>query len=218
MLRQLKGPADSNSSQRMSLTAPRNDTPSPRSGSLIIYAARFQPLHNGHVRDLEMVHNRLVDGMSLIIGVVTAAGETAEGPGIATTADEHFEASRNPWPSVVCCRAAARVASVLEQDRPKIPVIATLLPRPSRSWRVITTMLPGDRTWVIPEREEEHDERKAAFFVGQGDRLLRIPSPRIASGHEIRAAITAGSPRSADHLPLSVADLYLQSLHSRSLR
>jgi hypothetical protein len=171
-----------------------------------IYAARFQPLHNGHVRDLTETLTMLCEGAILVIGVVTSA--TLSPASTDATGDENFDDERNPWSPVLACIAAARIAASLHARHPSVSIAPTLLPRPSRAWPAIVRMFPGPRTWVVPQRGERHDERKAHFFSQQGDAVVRINSPRGVDGFSIRTALARGDRDASRNIPDEVVDIY----------
>jgi hypothetical protein len=156
------------------------------------------------------VLEQMEPGGTLLVGVVanTPSGATAPPGPLAATADEHFAPDRNPWSLPLRCQAAARVSQELSASRRDVGVVSTILPRPSTSWALICAWFPGHRTWAVPERGEEHDAAKAAFFAKSGDSLLRIPGERSVSGREIRDLYARQDPRASTLVPPCVVNLY----------
>lgn len=177
---------------------------------VVIYAARFQPLHLGHMADLEAAASDLAPEETLVIAVVTGRqshSQRADGPGerLAEAGADNFAADRNPWTTAQRLLAASIVAAELRAKHSDKGVTSCLIPRPSLGWQWITDWFPGQRTWVLPSRGERFDEEKALYYSSRGDSVKRVLTSRTYSGWTIRSAFAAGdAARAFSQLPPSV--------------
>lgn len=170
---------------------------------VLVFSGRFQPFHEGHA---EVVEACLERGERLAIAVVVAMPFPKDRADPFDRASaEHFARDRNLW----CPLEVLRMVDTLIAARWPDRATSFLLPRPSRglAWGAVECMLPGHRVWVVPERGEEWDEKKAAFFASMGDEVLRIPLARRASGRSIRRAVAVGADLGTVGVPVEIRAL-----------
>lgn len=153
---------------------------------LTILPGRHQPPHLDHLRILRASLER-VDG-PLLVGLIVDV--PARGP-----AESDFEADAREHNSPERCpfsfeeRADMLESALTPRERRRVLVVP--LPRPEAAWERVLEMLPGKRTWIVPDVGEEFDEAKAKFFRGKGDRVLRVRVIPRVSGWDVRKAIAA---------------------------
>lgn len=149
-----------------------------------IYLGRFQPFHADH---LNIVQQFIIKHPTSHL-VLAAVRGVPESELIAdeyqALSSEHFRPERNPFGAVTTLRMLDAVARARLDGH----AVVTLIPRPSRgrTWQVICSLLPGPRTWIVPDRGEPWDNTKAQFFAGMGDAVLRMTLRRSISGRTIR--------------------------------
>ena len=96
------------------------------------------------------------------------------------------------------------IREVMREEGLDGQVVLTAIPRPELYWEIISTMLPGIRTWVLPKQLDAFDHGKKRFFESHGDRVALIRSSRIISGTAVREALRSGDKRLANSVPKSV--------------
>lgn len=158
----------------------------------LIYCGRFQPFHNGHLTTLRSAAT--LDGR-LVVGVVFSALSPEHTPSDEFTAmgDARLSASLNPF-SVIdrLTMISATVRSHHLADRTTVMP----MPRPDVYWELVTAMLPGPRTWILPIGDDPFNQVKERFFVGRGDRVVRVQGDPTVCGTQVRKAL-AEDPRVA---------------------
>lgn len=171
-----------------------------------VYCGRFQPLHNHHCEIIETFLKSHVSG-NLILAIIS--GDSIENP--ETLADQNFERERNPFPRWTTLKSVSAFCALHPQSH---RLASTILPRPSipGNRKVIDTMLPTPRIWVVPVRNEEWDSKKVEVFKSMGDSVFEIPCDRHESGYELRKRMqSSGISGLKGHIPDAVFNVLLEN-------
>jgi nicotinamide-nucleotide adenylyltransferase len=158
-----------------------------------VYPGRFQPFHKGH---LEVIKQALIEVPGIIfVGIVvhTLHDNIITNDSFELEARKNNSPARNPFsPSERIKMIRACLLDELHTEASR--VIPILLPRPEANWAVVKSMFPEQRTWIIPQSNEEFDEMKVHFFDSKGDKVYRIYNQGAANIHGclIRDAIING--------------------------
>lgn len=172
-----------------------------------IFAGRFQPFHNGHLEIVEKAISNLSNDDFLVIGIVTAfKGLAVIDNSFADNAIEHHLVERNPWFPLVPLKAVTHLSKVLNKSN---QIIITVLPSPDSSWQEISNWFPKNRKWIIPEADEDFDEKKADFYRRQGETVIRYKECSNVSGRELRDYFFKGDYENfKKYIPAQIADIY----------
>lgn len=169
---------------------------------LTILPGRHQPPHLDHLRILRAALAR-VDGV-LLVGMIVDV--PARGP-----ADSAFEAEARAQNAPERCpfsfeeRADMLESALTPREWRRVLVLP--LPRPEAAWDRVLEMLPGERTWVVPDVGEAFDDAKSEFFRAKGDRVMRVRIVPRVNGWDVRKAIaTRDSRRIVRMVPGAIAN------------
>lgn len=170
-----------------------------------ILPGRHQPPHNDHLALIRAALAQVPPDSSLAVGLVfarPAAGRPLDP--FDAEAREHHDPARCPFSVLerMAMLEAALDAELRYADRRRVRVIP--LPRPEADWALVEAMLPGPRTWIVPEVGEDFDDAKAAFFRARGDRVVRVRVRTTTDGRTVRALLD-DPERLARHVPAAVA-------------
>jgi nicotinamide mononucleotide adenylyltransferase len=170
----------------------------PEKDVLHVFPGRHQPPHRDHLAILRLVLGRLP---SFVLGLIVDV------PGAPRRTAFEREARRQNLPArcpfSFLERAAMIEAALTAGERRRIRILA--LPRPEAAWPLVEAMLPGPRTWIVPDAGEAFDDAKARFFRSKGDRVLRLPFRPTTDGRVVRSLLH--SPRELRrHVPPAVAE------------
>ena len=168
-----------------------------------VLPGRHQPPHNDHLALIRAALSVVPE--PLLIGIVfqrTPQGEPADG----FEAEARAQHAPERCPFTVAQRIELLEAALDEtlpgHARGRVRVIP--LPRPEAEWPLVQALLPGARTWIVPDVGEEFDDAKASFFRARGDEVLRVALRPTTDGRVVRSLL--GDPeRLARHVPAAVA-------------
>jgi hypothetical protein len=159
-------------------------------GATYVYEARFQPIHKGHVAYV----GELVARCDRLI-VVVVANETSEAgrspmPAFSRLIDKDHSTERNPWPLWLRHRLVAETLRTCFPDR-DITVLAGH--RIDLDWALYDALLPPDRVFAVPLRDDA-DDAKAAAWTSLGQRVarFRVDHLPVVSGTSVRERMLAG--------------------------
>ena len=151
----------------------------------VIWEGRFQPVHLGHVA---LVRRLLTCGDHVWIWVV--ANERSEEvvddvrqlpvPEFTQTVDPHHVSSKNPLPFWLRYRL---VVETLQDEIGDQRVTVCGGRRLDLAWDLYAKILPPDRVFVTPTRDEFEDA-KAAAWTALGERCVRLDTsdlPKISA-------------------------------------
>ena len=175
-----------------------------REAGYTILPGRFQPPHNDHVALVREVATTVPP--PLYLGLIVHAPDLAADPdahmGLDSEARQHNQPERNPF---TFAERHAMWQYILARELADVPApIILALPRPESAWSWITSVFPGQRTWIVPDCGEAFDDMKARFLSCKGDRVARVAQRPTTDGRQVRALL--GDPaRLATHVPPSVA-------------
>lgn len=174
-----------------------------------IFAGRFQPFHNGHMQVFQQICEKLTPTDTLALAVVAPfESEDIRDMDFLKASKEHHLPSRNPWDVTVSLSAVTQIARASHYNG---QIITTLLPRPEYGWKTIVSWFPQKRIWVIPQAEEDFDDKKSAYFTKMGDKTIRFQDTTNISGRELREYYKKGQfEEFASKIPNGLADIYLQ--------
>lgn len=175
-----------------------------------IFNGRFQPFHKGHLSVLEQVVADLKHDDILVVGIVSPFqnGEMSsiENTDYSKLVLEQLLPERNPWLPIVPMRA---VSEILAGMNIKNRYLTTFMPSPSSNFSQIKKWFPSNRVWIIPNAGEEFDEKKAAFYLSQGEQVLRYEEKTGISGWDLRKHFLASDYNSFSRaVPKQVVDIY----------
>src|SRR4051812_5643444 len=168
-----------------------------------VLPGRHQPPHNDH---LALIRAALeVVPESLLVGIVFQRAPLDEAAD-AFEAEARAQHAPERCPFTVIQRIELLEAALDETlpspARGRVRVIP--LPRPEAEWPLVEALLPGVRTWIVPDVGETFDDAKASFFRARGDGVLRIALRPTTDGRVVRSLL--GDPeRLARHVPAAVA-------------
>lgn len=169
-----------------------------------VLPGRHQPPHNDH---LALIRSALdaVPGR-LLIGLVFQRPPQGE-PADAFEAEARTQNSLERCPFTVVERLELMELALDEVLPPALRARVRVLPlpRPEAEWPLVEALLPGPRTWIIPDLGEAFDEAKASFFRARGDAVLRVPFRPTTDGRTVRALLD-DSTQLARHVPAAVAE------------
>jgi nicotinamide mononucleotide adenylyltransferase len=168
-----------------------------------VLPGRHQPPHNDHLA-LIRVALAAVPG-PLLVGIVFQRPPHGE-PADAFEAEARAQHAPERCPFTVLQRIELLEAAFDEalpgRARDRVRVIP--LPRPEAEWPLVQALLPGARTWIVPDVGEAFDDAKASFFRARGDEVLRLALRPTTDGRVVRSLL--GDPeRLARHVPAAVA-------------
>ena len=162
----------------------------------VIWEGRYQPIHRGHVAYVR----RLLRSAERVWIVVVANEVSSEPdelplklpvPKFTAIVDPHHSPDKNPLPFWL------RLLLVQETIRSELgadaPVVVWGGRRMDLAWSLYRKILPPDRVFVTPERDDFEDAKAEAWKL-LGERVERVDVsdlPRI-SGTQIRQRVTAG--------------------------
>lgn len=177
--------------------------PAETSERYFIFAGRLQPPHNGHI---DVVRFALLECMTpLYIGlIVSAASAEGERGPHADIADRHNQPTKNPFSfhqRRLMLDQTLR-ESGLHPGTDRLGILA--LPRPSLAWAWTEAMLPGHRTWIVPDCGDHFDDEKAAFYREMGDEVVRPSFEPTIRGTRVRELIRRRDERVESFLPKPV--------------
>lgn len=174
---------------------------------MYIFAGRFQPFHNGHLEVLRQLCEIVGPEDTLILAVVAPFhSQDIKDKAFLDASKEHHKPERNPWDVSVVLEAVSHVA--LDEGNGK-RILTTLLPRPEYGWETIVKWFPSERIWVIPLAHEDFDEKKVAFFIKMGDKVIRFSDETKISGQELRKHYeNQRYDEFASQVPKGVANIY----------
>jgi nicotinamide mononucleotide adenylyltransferase len=163
-----------------------------RSVGYVIFAARFQPLHNGHVAALleYKALGKLNDALVLAVVSSSPAVGTPDRDFVAA-ASEDFSVDRNPWSVSQRLRAVTAVNETYLGGT----AVVTAIPRPDLGWPIIELWFPSPRTWIIRRAgiNDSFDDAKERFRAARGDEVLRVRDRTGISGREARELFARGA-------------------------
>ncbi|WP_431783450.1 hypothetical protein [Streptomyces chumphonensis] len=158
----------------------------------LVWEGRFQPIHRGH---LAYVGELLERGEKLTLVVVaneTSTHTTTPVPEFSQVVDGHHAAERNPWPlwqRHAMVRAAVR--AVFPDRAEDVTVLAGH--RLDLDWPLYQQLLPPDRVFAVPLRDDFEDA-KAAAWTRLGERVVRLDVSHLpsVSGTLVRELMEGG--------------------------
>lgn len=161
----------------------------------VIWEGRYQPFHRGHLAYIERLLDHAEHVWVIVVANETAAelGESAETlpvPEFTAAVDPHHVPEKNPLPFWLRYRI---VCETLRAELPEAPVTAMGGRRLDLAWPLYVKLLPPERAFLTPLRDDFEDA-KAAAWRSLGEDVLRIDVddlPRI-SGTAVRAAFRGG--------------------------
>ena len=166
-----------------------------------IFPARFQPLHNDHLKILKQVVKEITE--YIFLGIIIRPPLIGE-PGTKFEMEARIQNSpeRNPF------TPTERMIMVRDCIREELPqnfnkVIPVFLPRPEANWDIIKTIFEGIRIWIVPDVGEEFDDMKVNFFRSKGDQVYRIKITPTTDGYSIRKSLK--SKTELDRIPVPSA-------------
>ena len=174
-----------------------------------IFSGRFQPFHNGHMQVFNQLCDQLSPTDTIVLGVVSPyKSSDIIDKDFLKASEEHHLPDRNPWDVLVPLAAITKVA---RSSAYSAQIITTLLPRPEYGWNIIKEWFPQKRIWVIPQANEDFDEKKKDFFESLGDKVLRIKDSTNVSGRELREYYKRGEYENfLSHVPEGLANIYFK--------
>lgn len=159
----------------------------------IVWEGRFQPIHVGHVAYVE----RLLEHADTCTVVVVANESSTSFPAssvpvpwFSQMVDTHHRQEKNPWP------LRQRVHLVKETlatafGREAVDVVAGH--RLDLDWALWDQLLPEDRIFVTPLRDEFEDAKARAWdALGQTVERLDVHDLPKVSATDVRARMTRG--------------------------
>lgn len=161
----------------------------------VIWEGRYQPFHRGHLSYIERLLDHADHVWVIVVANETAAElgrseDTLPVPEFTAAVDPHHVPDKNPLPFWLRYRI---VCETLGAELPGAPVTALGGRRLDLAWDLYAKILPPDRAFLTPLRDDFEDA-KAAAWNSLGEEVLRIDVddlPRI-SGTMVRAAFRRG--------------------------
>lgn len=175
---------------------------SSRKPDYVIYCGRYQPFHNGH---LQMLRAALrLSARQHVLGVIINSVSSASGKRATKHLKRGDLAQRPERNPLTIAERLLLIREVMHLEGLDAQVVLTAIPRPELYWEIVRAMMPGTRTWVLPQQLDEFDRGKKKFFESRGDRVALVHSSRLLSGTSIREALVSGDARVAKAVPKSV--------------
>ncbi|NVJ10637.1 adenylyltransferase/cytidyltransferase family protein [Myxococcus sp. AM001] len=139
----------------------------------VIWEGRFQPVHRGH---LAYMRRLLELGERLWLFVVANETSAEVGgplpvPEFTAVVDPHHRPEKNPLPFWM--RYQLLVESVQHEFGPEAPIIVSGGRRLDLAWDLYKKLLPPDRVFITPQRDEFEDA-KAEAWKKLGETCVRI--------------------------------------------
>ena len=173
---------------------------------LTILPGRHQPPHRDHLRILRAALAR-IEGPLLVGLIVDVPARGPAASAFEAEARQHNAPDRCPFSFAE--RADMLESALTPREWRRVRVFP--LPRPEAAWERVREMLPGERTWIVPDVGESFDDAKAEFFRAKGDRVLRVRIVPRVSGWEVRMAIARGDrARVARMVPGAIAERLIE--------
>jgi nicotinic acid mononucleotide adenylyltransferase len=160
-----------------------------------IWEGRFQPIHRGHVAFV----GRLLD-LAETVWVHVNVNETSDRarrsgaelpvPEFSALVDGHHAAEKNPMPFWLRYRM---VCETLRAELPPGRVVVWGGRRFDLDWARAREMMPPDRVFATPRRDDFEDA-KAAAWTALGERVVRISVDGlpVVSGTQVRDRLRTG--------------------------
>jgi hypothetical protein len=168
-----------------------------------VLPGRHQPPHNDHLALIRAALDVIRE--PLLVGVVFQRAPQGD-PADPFEAEARAQHAPGRCPFTVTQRIELLEAALDEtlpgHARGRVRAIA--LPRPEAEWPLVQALLPGARTWIVPDVGEPFDDAKAAFFRARGDGVLRVALRPTTDGRVVRSLLD-DPERLARHVPAAVA-------------
>lgn len=175
-----------------------------------IVSGRFQPFHGGHLAVARSACAAMPWDSTLVLAVVAPLKGLPDTPNeFASIAEEHHSPDRNPWSITTRLMALVRVVQALSVDYPETSVVASAIPRPDLGWETLVSWFPGERTWVVPDAQEDFDNAKVDYFLENGDAVVRFKDETNVDGRLIRSRFASDPEAASLLLPEVVRQTYL---------
>jgi hypothetical protein len=175
-----------------------------------ILSGRFQPFHWGHLAVARSACAAMPDDCTLILAVVAPLiGDKVTNNDFTLIAEEHHTAERNPWTLTTRLLALQEVAELLYREYPGTSVAVSAIPRPDLGWDTLLRWFPGDRTWIVPDAQEDFDEAKVSYFREKGENVIRFNGETSVDGRLLRARFAVDASSASLLLPDMVRDAYV---------
>jgi hypothetical protein len=162
------------------------------SGRHLVWEGRFQPIHRGHVAYVGELLGRC-DSLTVVVVANETSTEVAgvsPVPDFSAVVDQHHVGEKNPWPLWF---RRLMVVETLAAAYPDAPLTVLAGHRLDLDWELYDQLLPPDRVFAVPGRDDFEDA-KAAAWRSLGQQVLRVDVAGlpVVSGTEVRRRMAAG--------------------------
>jgi cytidyltransferase-like protein len=183
----------------------------------VLYCGRFQPFHNGHLSAIQEAVETFSE--PLIVGVIinTVLSHSSlpqDAWTLAQIGDERQVAALNPMPLLDRLEVIADVMNEAGLSN-KIRLIP--MPRPESYWELVIAMVPGPRTWLLPDSQDPFELGKKEFFLSRGDTVSLLKKWTSVSGTGVRELLANGDRRVEDQVPKAVLEYFKSRSNSKTL-
>lgn len=158
-----------------------------------IWEGRFQPIHRGHLRYVELLLERCERVWIFVVENETserAGRPVSPVPEFTAEVDGHHGAEKNPLPFWLRYRL---VVETLGEHLPGAPITVWGGRRLDLMWDFYARALPPDRVFLTPERDAFEDA-KARAWEQLGERVQRVDVSGLPpiSATELRRRLATG--------------------------